>query len=40
MKRGVIIAAIFVLFAVGVWPADQASAETFITGLRNLCEAG
>jgi len=28
MKRGVIIAAIFVLFAVGVWPADQASAET------------
>jgi len=28
MKRGVIIAAVFALLIVGVWPADQASAET------------
>jgi hypothetical protein len=28
MKRVVIIAAVFALFVVGMWPADQASAET------------
>ena len=28
MKRVVIIAAVLALFVVGVWPADQASAET------------
>ena len=28
MKSGVIIAAVFALFIVGAWPADQASAET------------